>query len=130
MTAAVLETRGTLAIAPSARAPRLARAFLTEVFRERDLGDDYVGRLVITELVTNVHKHVGGDMLVAHVLCDDGAPVIQVWDERGDRLPAIPPDDLAAECGRGLLLMSVLVSAWGTRPLLEGGKIVWARLPR
>ncbi|GGV00180.1 hypothetical protein GCM10010182_16720 [Actinomadura cremea] len=37
-------------------------------------------------------------------------------------------DQEAATSGRGLLLMSEMVRAWGVRELNEGGKITWAKL--
>jgi hypothetical protein len=36
-------------------------------------------------------------------------------------------EDFEATSGRGLLLVSQLADDWGTRPITEGGKIVWAR---
>ncbi|WP_329519682.1 ATP-binding protein [Spirillospora sp. NBC_01491] len=120
-------TAATLVLAPTDRAPAAARAFLSEVFRQRGLGDDYVARLVITELVTNAYRHTGTKMIVALVRTENGPPVIEVWDQC-DRLPDVRPADQTAESGRGLPMLSMLVHEWGTRPLVEGGKAVWARL--
>lgn len=116
----------TLVLSPSDRAPGLARRFLAERFCEWGR-DDYIGRVVITELVTNACRH-GAGFIVVRVFRDerDGLPVIEVWDQ-GPGLPVVGPEAFEAESGRGLLLMSQLVQDWGTRPTTEEGKIVWAK---
>ncbi|UDM05389.1 hypothetical protein [Streptomyces longhuiensis] len=45
-------------------------------------------------------------------------------------LPA-PSIDLSgdAECGRGLILVAALSTAWGTTVYSSGDKVVWANLP-
>ncbi|HEU5032186.1 MAG TPA: ATP-binding protein [Spirillospora sp.] len=120
--------RPTLVVGPSDQAPGLARRFLVERFRELGLGDDYVGRLVVTELVTNAYKHVGFGRIVVRVAPDasDGLVLIEVCDEGRGR-PVAQPEDHEATGGRGLQLMAELVREWGVRPLDEGGKAVWAR---
>ncbi|MFV2172766.1 ATP-binding protein [Actinomadura sp. LOL_011] len=91
--------------------------------------DDFVGRLVVTELVTNVHKHVGIGFVVVRIVLDEPEqPVrLEVWDE-GDALPVVRPENHDAAGGRGLPLIIELVRAWGVRPLYETGKIVWCAL--
>ncbi|MFI6417712.1 ATP-binding protein [Streptomyces sp. NPDC050842] len=84
--------------------------------------------LVVTELATNVMKHVG-----------QGAPATLVLEPRGGRLrvelhdksPVLPkPGGVAGceeECGRGLHLLASMSADWGT--LLTGtGKAVWCEL--
>jgi hypothetical protein len=52
--------------------------------------------------------------------------LIQVWDP-DDRAPAPETAGLAAESGRGLLLVDTLSSQWGCfAPDDQNGKIVWA----
>ncbi|MFG2088720.1 MULTISPECIES: ATP-binding protein [unclassified Spirillospora] len=118
----------TLVLDPTDEAPRLARRFLAERFAEWGIADDYVGRLVVCELVTNAWQH-GKGPIVVRVFQDerDGLVVVEVWDG-GEGRPVIKPDDYAATSGRGLALMAELVQRWGVRPLNEEGKVVWAEL--
>ncbi|WP_433467111.1 ATP-binding protein [Spirillospora sp. CA-128828] len=120
-----------LVLEPTDRAPAEARRYLTERFREIGHTEDFVGRLVVTELVTNSHKHVGFGHIVVRVFPDPHEPltVIEVSDE-GPGRPAIQEEDRDATCGRGLLLMAQLVHDWGVRPLDKEGKTVWARCGR
>jgi two-component sensor histidine kinase len=120
-----------LVLEPTDRAPAHARRYLAERFRELEIADDYAGRLVVTELVTNAYKHVGFGLIVVRVLPEecDRHVVIEVWDE-GPGMPVLKTEDLGATCGRGLVMMAQLVQAWGVRPLNERGKVVWARCAR
>ncbi|WP_169744474.1 ATP-binding protein [Spirillospora albida] len=120
----------TIVLEATEEAPRLARRFLAERFREWGIEDDYVGRLVVCELVTNALRHGEGPIIVRVFLDEgDGRPVIEVWDG-GEGRPVECPEDHAATGGRGLVLMSRLVRAWDVRPLNEGGKVVWAKCDR
>ncbi|MFD0538521.1 ATP-binding protein [Actinomadura luteofluorescens] len=118
-------------MAPSVHAPARARRYLAERFRELGHADDYVGQLVVTELVTNAYRHVGFGLIVVRVFPDahEAVTVIEVWDE-GAELPVVRPEDREAVSGRGLPLISELVRDWGVRPLNEEGKVVWARCAR
>ncbi|MFG2250239.1 ATP-binding protein [Spirillospora sp. NPDC048823] len=93
-TAALAPETPALVLEPSDRAPAKARRYLTERFRELKIADDYIGRLVVTELVTNVHKHVGFGHIVIRVFPDEEADlvVIEVRDE-GTGLPVVGPED-------------------------------------
>lgn len=120
-----------LVLEPSERAPSLARGHLVERFRELGINDDFVGRLVVTELVTNAYTHVGVGHIVLRIFPDvrDDLVVIEVWDQ-GAGEPVVRGEDGDAEGGRGLLLIDQLVHDWGVRPLNEEGKVVWARCAR
>ena len=117
----------TIFLNPDDRAPALARDFVAAQFREWGSTDDFMARLVVSELVTNAWRH-GEGQIILRVFRDVRADlaVIEVWDQ-GAGLPVVAPEDFETTSGRGLLLMSQVVDDWGTRPITEGGKIVWAK---
>ncbi len=79
--------------------------------------------LVITELVENVVQHTGdGGELVLHR--HDDAVRIEVHDSSPELPRQLGPDPRRIG-GRGLLLVSAVTRAWGTRSN-SGGKVVWA----
>ena len=96
--------------------------------------------LLVSEIVTNAVRasaeharhqqdsgHAIGVPTVRLWLTSNGHCVlIQVWDP-DDRAPAPETAGLAAESGRGLLLVDTLSSQWGCfAPDDQDGKIVWA----
>ncbi|MEU5990581.1 ATP-binding protein [Spirillospora sp. NPDC047418] len=117
----------TLLLDSNKQAPALARDFLSAQFRALGSTDDFMARLVVSELATNAWRH-GDGQIILRVFRDTraGFAVLEVWDQ-GDGLPVVGPEDSEAVSGRGLLLVSQLAHDWGTRPITEGGKIVWAR---
>ncbi|KMS72412.1 hypothetical protein ACM01_22945 [Streptomyces viridochromogenes] len=83
--------------------------------------------LLVTELATNVVKHVG-----------EGASATLILEWRGERLrvevhdrsQTVPSLDAAGdneECGRGLHLLTALAADWGT-VLTAAGKAVWCEI--
>ncbi|MFH8799325.1 ATP-binding protein [Streptomyces sp. NPDC017936] len=83
--------------------------------------------LLVTELATNVVKHVG-----------EGASATLILEWRGERLrlevhdkspvgPSLRTADCDDECGRGLHLLASLSVDWGT-VLTAAGKAVWCEL--
>ncbi|WP_345624167.1 ATP-binding protein [Streptomyces ziwulingensis] len=83
--------------------------------------------LVVTELATNVIKHVGEGT---------SATLILEWDsgllrvEMHDKSPSVPTLSGAGcndECGRGLHLLAALSVGWGT-VLTAVGKSVWCEI--
>ncbi len=129
--AALAPERPALVLEPSKRAPGLARRYLSVRYAEMGCSDDYIGQVVVTELVTNSYKHVGFGRIVVRVLpeADEGLVLIEVSDD-GSGLPVVREAGGDALCGRGLLLVVQLVMDWGVRPLDGGGKVVWARCAR
>ncbi|TDC97311.1 ATP-binding protein [Actinomadura sp. 7K507] len=112
----------TVFLKPDSEAPRLARRFLAECFAEWGIEDDYLGRLIICELVTNSFLHGEGEIVVRVFREErDGRVVVEVQDA-GPEQPVVRPEDGGATSGRGLLLMTELVDDWGVRPLAEEGR--------
>ncbi|WP_158581417.1 ATP-binding protein [Actinomadura spongiicola] len=120
-----------LVVDSTAHAPRLSRDFLAKCFSDLGIEDDYAGRTVVNELVTNTYEHVETGQIVIRIFEDerDGAVVVEVWDQ-SKNMPVIQEIEETAESGRGLFMMSLLVREWGVRPITGGGKIVWAKLDR
>lgn len=118
----------TVVLEPAEEAPRLARVFVAERFAAWGTKDDYVARVVVSELVTNAYRH-GEGMIVVRLFLDarDGLPILEVWDA-GEGRPVVKPPNRAALTGRGLRIVAEMVGAWGVRPLDEGGKAVWTKL--
>lgn len=117
----------TLVLEPDEHAPAKARRFVAERFAAWGITDDYTGRLIVSELVTNALLH-GEGPIVLRVFQDerDGLPTIEVRDG-GDGQPVVQPENYAAINGRGLQMVAGLARDWGTRPLVEGGKLAWAK---
>ena len=91
-----------------------------------DLLDD--AHVVVTELVTNAFVHAGTRCELRAGLTAR-ALRLQVTDY-GPGMPDPRAADDRADHGRGLLLVSALCVAWGVEALPDGGKVVWAELPR
>lgn len=90
-------------------------------------------QLCVSELVTNVIRHVGdGTLIRVRVARADGGGLrVEVDDPDGSVLPArlAVTDDAEAEEGRGLLLIEALASRWGVEQRgSEAGKTMWCEL--
>ena len=101
--------------------------FMQDLMAGQGSRDDYIGRVLVSELVTNSCVHGEGPVVV-RVFRDerDGGAVIEVWDG-GDGRPVVRAEDVQATSGRGVFMVSQLALSWGTRPLVEGGKVTWAK---
>ncbi|MGW2647047.1 ATP-binding protein [Streptomyces sp. NPDC001393] len=86
-------------------------------------------QLCVTELVTNVIRHVGeGSAVRVRVARTDGNRVrVEVTDPAGQALPESLPGTLDAEDGRGLALLDAVALRWGVEQEAEG-KTVWCEL--
>jgi two-component sensor histidine kinase len=80
--------------------------------------------LVVTELVSNAMRHVGGDILLV-INEAGGAWRVEVWDTSADP-PRMQPSSLEAESGRGLLLVDTLSTTWGWSA--DSGEHPWAKV--
>jgi anti-sigma regulatory factor (Ser/Thr protein kinase) len=84
--------------------------------------------LAVTELATNVIKHVG-EGTAATLVLEEGDELLRVEvHDRSREVPVDAPADLVAERGRGLRLLSALSLNWGTL-LTPTGKAVWCEIP-
>jgi anti-sigma regulatory factor (Ser/Thr protein kinase) len=104
-----------------------ARRALRELLDDADRGDlADTALLLVSELVGNAARHVGGAVRVRAGL-RAGVLLVEVSDEQQDApVLAGVPDDLQ-EGGRGLLLVERLADRWGSDPL-PSGKRVWFEL--
>ncbi len=89
--------------------------------------------LGVTELLTNVHRHVRPDKTCTvrlELLLD--RLTVSVHDH-DPRLPVLGDADALADslatCGRGLAMIAALSESWGARPDGDSGKVVWFTLP-
>ncbi|MDQ1644067.1 MAG: hypothetical protein QOJ50_251 [Cryptosporangiaceae bacterium] len=83
-------------------------------------------RLVVTELIENVHLHTGGTGELRMTL-NHGAILIAVSDHSPVQ-PIVRNPGHRAGGGRGLRIVQALTHSWGSRPH-AGGKTVWAQIP-
>jgi anti-sigma regulatory factor (Ser/Thr protein kinase) len=121
----VAEASTTLAVEPHSCA--LARRFVEQALGEWKAPEDLIGDacLVATELVSNAIGHATGPINL-RVVCSPTSFTVEVFDG-SPVLPIVRPQDVHSERGRGLLLVSRICSAWGTREVGRS-KAVWARL--
>ena len=109
-----------------------ARAWARATLGGWDLGDGSgqgvteLAELLVSELVTNALRHASGRIELTALLLDE-AVVVSVSD--GDQpLPRLRRVLDSDEGGRGLQLVAMLASRWGSRVTPEG-KVVWCELP-
>lgn len=87
---------------------------------------DEVG-LVVTELATNVIKHVGEGTAATLILeSKDERLRVEVYDQSSS-VPTLSEGCPESECGRGLHLLATMSEVWGTL-LTATGKAVWCEL--
>ena len=114
-------------LGPDTRDVGRARQFLAEQCRRWDCGDITEDALLVaTELVTNALVHAGSRCHLSARLAS-GVLRLEVRDE-GPGVPDPRETSGTDESGRGLLLVSVLCSAWGVDATGGRGKVVWAEL--
>ncbi len=83
--------------------------------------------LLVTELATNVIKHVGEGAAATLVLeWRDERLRVEMHDRSRD-LPTLSPGGWGDECGRGLHLLAALSAEWGAT-LTAAGKSVWCEV--
>ncbi|WP_351232859.1 ATP-binding protein [Streptomyces sp. NPDC002133] len=83
--------------------------------------------LAVSELATNVLKHVGEGSAATLVLESLQHVIrVEVHDE-SHAVPSPTPPGCEAECGRGLHLLAGMAARWGTL-MTATGKAVWCEL--
>ncbi|MGW5736116.1 MULTISPECIES: ATP-binding protein [Streptomyces] len=83
--------------------------------------------LAVTELATNIIKHVGEGAVAALVLeSKEGRLRVELHD-KSHTVPMTKIEVTDMECGRGLHLLSAMSLDWGTL-LTATGKAVWCEL--
>jgi anti-sigma regulatory factor (Ser/Thr protein kinase) len=124
-----VDQQATLELAPALRAPRTARAFVTETLipwgaRAEDVE---AVQLVVSELVTNavLHASESPTITLELLMADDAVRVVVT-----DRSPAEPrrmgrPVPWSAESGRGVALVDAFADTVRTETHRRGGKTVW-----
>ncbi len=127
----VMRTRSyILPLPPHKIASRQAHRVLEWALRDWRIEGDAADntRVVLSEMVTNALSHsLEVFRLALHVHPEQ--IVVEVWDG-ADGLPRVGlPEGLAVN-GRGMFLVDALSKEWGVRPEAEGGKTVWAKVPR
>ncbi len=114
-----------LVLPSESETPSVARDFVTGHLQRHDLRplvDDV--RLVTSELVTNAVTHARTPVTVT---VEQDAAVVTITVQDGSSLgPRVPPEDLWAASGRGLMLVAALSLDWGVLSGSGGSKSVWA----
>ncbi|MDJ0346027.1 ATP-binding protein [Streptomyces sp. H10-C2] len=104
------------------------RARLREWGVDLEVTDD--AGLVVTELFTNAVRHTDSEKITCSLWALGRVLRLEVADQGdGPTEPRSRSAEFDEECGRGLLLVSVLSKAWGAGPTEDGmGRVVWAEL--
>lgn len=85
-------------------------------------------QLCVSELVTNVIKHVGIGVPATLAVSMKGTNLhLEVQDPSVDQLPTLGQAEAEAEGGRGLALIDAMSEKWGVR-LTSTGKATWCQL--
>jgi anti-sigma regulatory factor (Ser/Thr protein kinase) len=122
-----------LALEATDDAPKRARDAVQSAWTERGLEDEYLARLVVSELVTNSVRasEPHQKIKVVGYLADDVA-ALEVWDESAEELPeleGVEMPDCTSENGRGLFAVVNFAESVEVFPSPGGqGKVVRAEL--
>jgi anti-sigma regulatory factor (Ser/Thr protein kinase) len=111
-----------------AEARRRVQSRLCEWGVDGELCDD--AGLIVSELFTNALRYGDSEKIACAVRFCEGLVRIEVGDQgHGPTVPLPRVAEEDEECGRGLLLVSVLSKAWGVLAAEGGaGRVVWAEL--
>ncbi|SES47598.1 Histidine kinase-like ATPase domain-containing protein [Streptomyces sp. yr375] len=101
----------------SPTSPKICRdtvALLLQVTGHPELRD--TAGLLVSELVTNVGRHTGSLAVRLEAVVRHDRVRVAVYDDEPARPPAPsarPAPDHDSDCGRGLLLVEAMATAWG-----------------
>ncbi|MFQ3560117.1 ATP-binding protein [Streptomyces gramineus] len=113
--------------AAPAEVPLLRRAAVRQLGRWGLPAVTDEAALLVTELATNVFKHVGEGVSATLILEWRGERLrVEVYD-KSRVVPILRSAECDAECGRGLHLLTALAADWGT-VLTPVGKGVWCEI--
>ncbi|WP_019056686.1 ATP-binding protein [Streptomyces prunicolor] len=105
----------------------LRRAAVTQLARWGTPVAEDEAELLVTELATNVVKHVGEGVSATLILEWRGERLRLEVHDTSRVLPTPSAADGDSECGRGLHLLAALAVDWGT-VLTAVGKAVWCEI--
>jgi anti-sigma regulatory factor (Ser/Thr protein kinase) len=127
-----VDQQATLQLVPALRAPRAARAFVTETLTAWHVEADGVeaAKLVVSELVTNAVLHAPESPTISVDLRMTDDVVRVLVTDAGVHEPErrADPDPGTAETGRGVWLVDAFTQRWGTETHGQDGKTVWCEL--
>jgi anti-sigma regulatory factor (Ser/Thr protein kinase) len=102
---------------------KVARTFVREALDQWQCdGAVDAAVLIASELVTNAVLHARTAMSVTLALSADRLKV--AVRDHNEKVPVIPPYDIAESTGRGLAMLASIASAWGVEREADG-KSVW-----
>jgi anti-sigma regulatory factor (Ser/Thr protein kinase) len=87
----------------------------------------WTAALLASELATNALVH-GGTPFVLRVTGTPAGVRVEVDDNGGGMPVELQIDDMAADRGRGLMMVAAMSRRWGVERRLEDGKTVWFEL--
>jgi hypothetical protein len=112
---------------PVQTSPAEARRYLDPVIAAAAAPEVHdITRIVVSELTTNVVRHVQRPFTLGLALSPSGLLVAVTDSSRQE--PILRPVRTAATDGRGIQLVAALSQSWGVRLVHEKGKTVWARI--
>lgn len=120
--------RAKVELPPTMQAPATARGVVGALLRGwglLDLSED--ARIVVSELVTNAVKHVGGEASFELELVLHGDALRLSLADGSSVRPLARALGGDTEGGRGVRIIELLATRWGVEDH-EGGKRVWAEL--
>lgn len=105
----------------------LRRATVAQLRRWGTPGAHDDAALLVTELATNVVKHVGEGASATLILEWRGERLRLELHDRSGAVPVRKAAEYDEECGRGLHLLDSLAADWGS-VVTAGGKAVWCEI--